>query len=131
MARRKRSSTGEHVTVKRTVWLTPSTADQLTEGAAKAGLSFASFARELLEARSPAAAAARSTRSSPEVAALKREIEAAGRQEYAIGNNLNQIARHLNTTGDLREWIDLHEAIAIYKRAAERHIEALEHVMTL
>jgi hypothetical protein len=130
MARHKRSSTGEHITVKRTVWLTPSADAQLKAGAAQAGLSFASFARELLEARSNAAAAALATRRRPEITALLEGILAVGRSYRAIANNVNQISRHLNTTGDLHEWADLHEALAIHNRIAERHIEALERVIT-
>ena len=42
------------------------------------------------------AAVVAGTRRNPEAAALMRELN-------AIGNNLNQIARHLNTTGEFRD----------------------------
>jgi hypothetical protein len=34
--------------------------------------------------------------------------------------NLNQIARHLNTTGDLRDWGELREAMTLHKAAIGR-----------
>jgi hypothetical protein len=56
-------------------------------------------------------------------------MNAAGHELQAIGNNLNQIARHLNTTGDLRDWAELREAIALNGQWTERHIAALDRVL--
>ena len=47
------------------------------------------------------------------------------RELSAIGNNLNQIARHLNTTGDLRDWAELREAIDDAKASDSRGVIAL------
>jgi hypothetical protein len=47
----------------------------------------------------------------------------------AIGNNLNQIARHFNATGDLRDWSELREALALNRQWTERHIAALDRVL--
>ena len=44
------------------------------------------------------------------------------RELSAIGNNLNQIARHLNTTGELRDWGELREAMTMHKEAISRVI---------
>ena len=49
----------------------------------------------------------------------------------AIGNNLNQIARHLNTTGELRDWGELREALALFEKGEARHIAAVTRVLDL
>ena len=129
MARHKRGYAGERFTVIRSIKLTPSQAAELDAAAAAAGATFASFARELLLVRSARAGIIAGTRRNPEAAAIKQAMNAAAYEHNAAGNNLNQIARHLNTTGDLRHWPDLREAIALHMRAAELHIRALEKVL--
>jgi hypothetical protein len=131
MARRKRSYTGEHITVKQTVWLTPSSAANLKASAAAAGISFAAFARELLESRSAAAAASAAARRNPDIVALRRDIQAAVNAENANGNLLNQIARHLNMSGEIRDRRDLEEALEIYKKTSDRLVAALDRVAEL
>jgi mobilization protein MobC len=131
MARHKRSYAGERFTVKRTMKLTPSQAAELDAAAAAAGSTFASFARELLLVRSARAGMVAGARRNPEAAAIKQAMNAAAFQHNASGNNLNQIARHLNTTGDLRHWPDLRDAIDLQIRAAALHILALEKVLSL
>ena len=49
----------------------------------------------------------------------------------AIGNNLNQIARHLNTTGELRDWGELREALAMFQKGEAQHIAAASRVLDL
>jgi hypothetical protein len=62
----------------------------------------------------------------------RRELEDAAAGELnAIGVNLNQIARHLNSTGDLRDWGELREALDLYRDGAERYIGAVERVLAL
>ena len=56
------------------------------------------------------------TRRHPEAAALMRELN-------AIGNNLNQIARHLNSTGELRAYDDLPAVLNQHKRAIARVLD--------
>jgi len=131
MARRKRSYSGERLTVRRMVLFTPSTAATLDAGAKAAGVKFSHYARELLESRSAAAAAAAVARRNPEIVALRREIQAAVNAENANGNLLNQIARHLNMTGEIRDRQDLDEAVAIYKKTSERLVAALDRVAEL
>src|SRR3954469_16198605 len=115
MARYERSYSGERRTVKTTLQLTPSERDELEAAAMGQGAPTISvYARELLFRRSAAVVAA--TRRNPEAKALMRELS-------AIGNNLNQIARHLNTTGDLRDWGELREAMTMHKEAISRVLE--------
>jgi len=71
----------------------------------------------------------RARRRNPEARAIIDAMDAAGHELQAIGNNLNQIARHLNTTGELRDWPELREALALNKQWTERHIAALERVL--
>ena len=73
--------------------------------------SISAYARELLFR--PLRRRCGGTRRNPEAKALVRELS-------AIGNNLNQIARHLNTTGDLRDWGELREAMTMHKEAISR-----------
>ena len=75
------------------------------------GATISAYARELLFRRSAAVVAA--TRRNPEAKALAAELR-------AVGNNLNQIARHLNTTGEMRGLGELREAIDLHKRAMIR-----------
>jgi hypothetical protein len=131
MPRRKRSDAGERATVKRTVRLTPSGAAALDTAARETGATFARFARAILESWSSVAPAVTGARLNPEMAALKRAMETAGREENAIGNLLNQIARHIHMTGEIRDRQELSEALAMYTKASERHREALERVIAL
>lgn len=114
MARYHRAFTGERRTVKRTMQLTPSEDAELTAAARQQGAPVTTFARELLFRRAAAVVAA--TRRHPEAAALMRELN-------AIGNNLNQIARHLNSTGELRAYDDLPAVLDQHKRAIARVLD--------
>jgi hypothetical protein len=131
MARRKRSDTGEKLTVRRMVLFSPSSAATLDAGAKAAGVKFSHYARELLEARSAAAASAAVARRNPEVRALRQEIQAAVHAENANGNLLNQIARQLNMLGEMHDRQDLKEALAVYKKTSDRLVAALDRVADL
>jgi hypothetical protein len=131
MARRKRTDTGERLTVKRMVLFSPTTAATLDAAAKSAGVKFSHYARELLESRSAAVAARVVARRNPEIVALRRDIQAAIHAENANGNLLNQIARHLHMTGEMRDRQDLEEAIAIYKKTSDRLVAALDRVTEL
>ena len=113
MARYNRSYAGERRTAPLRVQLTPSERERLDAAAAGQGAPLSVYARELLFRRSDAAIAG--IRRNPEAAALMRELN-------AIGNNLNQIARQLNTTGDLRDAEALSHALDLYKQAIARVI---------
>jgi Bacterial mobilisation protein (MobC) len=129
MARYEQSYSGERRTVHLGVQLTPSEAGELQKAAERQGASISAYARELLFRRSAAVVAA--TRRNPEAVAIREALRTAAFEHNAIGNNLNQIARRLNTTGDLRDWQELREALALYKKAVERHIAAIERVLAL
>ena len=112
MPRYERSYTGEKRTEFLGLQLTPSERAELEDAAKGQGApTLSAYARELLFRRSAAVVAA--TRRNPEAKALMHELT-------AIGNNLNQIARHLNTTGDLRDWGELREAMTLHKAAIGR-----------
>ena len=116
MARYRADDASERRTEKLTVQLTPSERAELDAHAAEQGCATLSeYARELLFRR---AALAIGRKRNPEAAAFIRELAASG-------NNLNQIARQLNTTGEMRGLEDrLSEAIDLHKRA-------IDHVLDL
>jgi len=111
MARYQRSYAGERRTEFLGLWITPSERSELDAAAAQQGATLSQFSRELLFRRAAAVVAA--TRRNPEAAGLMRELS-------ALGNNLNQIARQLNTTGHLRDWGELREALVWHKQAISR-----------
>lgn len=114
MARYERSFSGEHRTVHLGIQLTPSERNELEEAARTRGASLSAYARELLFRRSAVTVSA--TRRNPEAKALADELR-------AIGINLNQIARHANTTGELAEQADkLYDALTALKAATARVI---------
>jgi hypothetical protein len=113
MARYDRAYDGERRTAFVGIQVTPSERDELDVAAAGQGATLSAYARELLFRRSAVIVAG--TRRNPEAAALMRELN-------AIGNNLNQIARQLNTTGDLRYDTALDAALDLYKQAISRVI---------
>jgi hypothetical protein len=71
------------------------------------------------------------TRRNPEAVALMRELDAAASQIRATGINLNQIAFHLNSTGDLRDWPELREALNRVREGADLHKQAVLRVLAL
>jgi hypothetical protein len=117
MARYERSYMGERRTVKTTLQLTPTERDELEAAAAGQGApTLSAFARELLFRRSAAVVAA--TRRNPEAAALIRELS-------AIGNNLNQLMRHANATGELgpERSAEVDETLLAIKTATARVLD--------
>jgi hypothetical protein len=114
MARHRRDHTGEHRTEGLRVQLTPAERDVLHDAADARGATVSAYARELLFRHRAGMVA--STRRNPEAAGLMRELN-------AIGNLLNQIARHLNTSGEFREWDDLPGVLAMHKQAIARVLD--------
>jgi hypothetical protein len=113
MARYERSYAGERRTAPLHIQLTPSERADLDSAAALQGANVSDYSRELLFRRSAAIVAG--TRRNPEAATLARELS-------ALGNNLNQIARHANTTGELRDVEILEELLDLIKHALSRVI---------
>jgi hypothetical protein len=114
MARHRSSYAGERRTEYVGFQLTPAERVELESAARLQGATISDYARELLFRRSAAVVAA--TRRNPEAAGLMRELN-------ALGNNLNQIARHLNTLGELRDEGELHDALRLTKQAIGRVLE--------
>lgn len=85
------------------------------------------YVRQRLFDRSVAVAAA--TKRKRGATAIILELEAAGRELSAANCELNQIARHLNTTGALPDISELREALILCKHGAARHTEALEQML--
>ena len=131
MARRKKTYAGERFTVKRTVQLTPAQAAEIDAAAEQQGATWSDFARELMFRRLGMPGIVAGTRRDPAGDAYHSPPCAPPPLEHsANGNNLNQIARHLNTTGDLSNWADLREAVALFTKAENLYIAALEQVLT-
>jgi hypothetical protein len=116
MARYRAEDTSERRTEKVTVQLTPSERAALDAEAAQQGANLSTYVRERIF-RETAAVIVAGVKRNPAAAAFMRELAASG-------NNLNQIARELNTTGELRNWNELREAIELHKRA-------IDHVLDL
>jgi hypothetical protein len=114
MARYARADATERRTAFIGIQLTPSERDELDAAATKQGATVSAYTRECLFRRSAAIVAA--TRRNPEAAALMRELS-------AIGNNLNQIARQLNTTGEMRDPAMLDAALELLKPAMSRVLD--------
>ena len=130
MARYERTYTGERRTEVMTVKLTSSERAELEDAAKGQGApNLSTFARELLFRRSAAVVAA--TRRNPEAKAIMEALNAVAFELSAIGNNVNQIARHVNTTGELGAWDDLRGALELIEKAEARHIAAVERVLAL
>jgi hypothetical protein len=131
MARHERTYDGERFTVKRTLKLTPSQAAELDTGAARQGATWSDFARELLFRRLGSPGIVAGTRRDPEAVAIIRALDGAAYQNSAAGNLLNQLARHANTSGELGEHrlAELDDAIALFRKAAEQHLAALDRVL--
>jgi Bacterial mobilisation protein (MobC) len=132
MARYERTYTGERRTEHVGFYVTPSERAELEDAAKGQGApTLSGYARELLFRRSAAVVAA--TRRNPEAKAIMDALTAAAYELSAIGNNLNQIARALNTTGELRDWQqdELREAIRLFEKGEAQHIAAVERVLDL
>jgi hypothetical protein len=131
MARYKRTDAGERRTTMLGVQLTPSERAELEEAAKGQGApNLSTYARELLFRRTAAIVAA--TRRHPDdLAAIMREMLSCGNALANPGNNLNQIARHLNTTGDLRDFRELRDTLDAVREAADMIKRAAARVLDL
>jgi hypothetical protein len=131
MARYDRSYTGERRTEHIGFYVTPSEAAELDAGRTRRGATRSEYARELLFRRSAEIVAG--TRRNPEAAAIIRALDHAAYQNSAVGNLLNQLARHGHTTGELGalRLADLDDAIARFNEIADLYKAALSRVIGL
>ena len=129
MARRKKTYTGERQTAFVGFWITPTQAAELDAAAGRQGANRSDFARELIFRRLGLPGVVAGARRNPERDALFAALRAAALEHSANGNNLNQIARTLNSTGDLPNWADLRDAVALFQKAENLYIAALERVL--
>jgi uncharacterized protein (DUF1778 family) len=121
MGRYARTDTAERRTEFIGLWVTPTQRVELDTAAEQHQTTRSDFARDLLFRR--VADVIAGTRRNPEAAAIKKALHDLGNGLSANGNLLNQIARHLNSTGELRDTDP-----ALLHLALERHIEAAEQV---
>jgi Bacterial mobilisation protein (MobC) len=94
VARHKRSFTGERLTAGLHVKCTPSERRRLDAAAVKRGMSLSDYARRAVFRRPIEPARAAAAPHYPEAVALWEQVR-------ALGVNMNQIAHHLNATGEL------------------------------
>lgn len=130
MARHKKNYAGERRSARLNLKCTPSELAEIDAAAEQQGASRSDFARELIFRRLGIPAIVAGTRRDPAAARIIDAMRAAALEHSANGNNLNQIARHLNTTGDLANWADLRAAVELFAKAENLYIAALEQVLT-
>ena len=111
--------------------MTPSLRAELEAAAEQVGApTFNRFLNELLSGR--AAATVAGTRRNPEAVKVVRALDDAARENNALGNNLNQLMRHLHSTGgDPRDMDEVRAVLALIGKAADLYILALDRVMAL
>jgi hypothetical protein len=95
MARYRDTDASERRTEKVTVQLAPSERQQLETAAAREGKALSNYVRQLCLRRGGRTPVVAGTRRNPDAKALADELR-------AIGNNINQLARVANQTGELR-----------------------------
>jgi Bacterial mobilisation protein (MobC) len=130
MARHKKNYAGERRTAELHVKCTPSELAELDTAAEQQGATRSDFTREVIFRRLGSPAIVAGTRRDPVAARTIQAMRAAALEHSANGNNLNQIARQLNTTGEIANWADLRAAIELFTKAEKLYIAALEQVLT-
>lgn len=105
----------KHRTARVAVKLTPHEREALEHGADEAGARLSDYVRELCLRRGAATPIVAGTRRNPEAKALMHELR-------AIGNNLNQLTRHVNTTDEPPEARELRQTLNLLKAAMARVI---------
>jgi Bacterial mobilisation protein (MobC) len=100
MARYRATDTSERRTAKVTVQFAPTERQRLETGAAREGKALSDYVRQLCLRRGGQAPVVAGTRRNPDAKLLADELR-------AIGNNINQLARIANQTGELRREAEL------------------------
>lgn len=113
MPRYERSYAGERRTVSVRVKLTPTEKETLEAAAAPRGGNVSDYVREICLVRRGGAPP--EVRRNPEARRLMEELR-------AIGNNLNQIARHANVVGEIASPAELSATLRELQAAMARVI---------
>ena len=100
MARYRDTDASERRTAKVTVQLAPTERERLETAAAREGKVLSEYVRQLCLRRGGRAPVVAGTRRNPDAKQLADELR-------AIGNNINQLARVANQTGELRREAEL------------------------
>jgi hypothetical protein len=130
MARHKRDYTGEHLTAFFGLHLPPTMLTELKAAAATRGTTTSNLAREILSQHLGNRAIAIAGRPDAETHAKVRGMQTATHAVNALGNLMNQIARHVNTTGELGPFApDLREAIRTCEHVAVSLLAATEKLI--
>ena len=129
MARRKQSRSEDLHDAPILVHATQRERMEMTEEATRCGVSLSSYAHDLMFQRF--ADARKAARRIPEAAVIARALDAAAFENNAVGVNLNQIARHLNMTGEVRDVPELRDALKTYERIGELYEQALARLIAL
>ncbi len=115
MARYSRDYIGERRTCSVGIKLTPTEKLEFEAAASALDVSLSTYLRDLCAERSAKMSPA--TRRNPEARAIMRELS-------AIGNNINQLAKHANTVDEMPSQAALLTAI-------DRLKEAMAHILDL
>jgi hypothetical protein len=115
VARYSRDYIGERRTCSVGIKLTPTEKLEFEAAAQALDVSLSTYLRDLCANRTPGIGAA--SRRNPEAKAIMRELS-------AIGNNINQLAKHANTVDEMPSQAALLTAI-------DRLKEAMAHILEL
>jgi uncharacterized protein (DUF1778 family) len=113
MARYQKNYVGERRTRSLGIKLTPNERAEFEAAAEATGVPLSTYVRDLALKR---AATVGAPRRNPQAKALLRELS-------AIGNNINQLARHANTRNELPTLLVLKAAMTTLREAMARVIE--------
>ena len=117
MARPSATDASERRTAALRSWVTPEEKNRLEAAAAREGRPLSEYVRQLCLRRGGRAPVVAGVRRNPAAKALADELR-------AIGNNINQLARVANRTGELRRAAELTMII-------DRLVATLERVIRL
>jgi hypothetical protein len=113
MARHKRSYTGERRTEHIGFYATPTERAELEAAAAQRGANRSEYTRELVYRRLGTPVTVAGVQRNADAAALVNQVR-------PLGVNMNQVARHLNATGEIRDYPELRELLAGIKAVLAR-----------
>ena len=116
MARHKRSYTGERLTAGLHVKCTPNERQRLDAAASARGVTLSDYTRRLVLRRAADHPVAGTGGRNPDAAALCEQVR-------RLGVNMNEIARHMNMTGQLRDVPELRDLCTEIKSVFARIIQ--------